>query len=54
MNDYKEKIKELYLSGKTCKQIGEILNKTDKTISYHLTKMGIEKKPIKKLIKINL
>ena len=39
--DYKEQIKELYLSGKTCKEIGEILSKSERTIGYHLTKMGI-------------
>ena len=45
----KEKIKELYLSGKTCKEIGEIVNLTEKTVGYHLKRMNIKTRPQKKI-----
>lgn len=49
MDNYKETIKSLYLEGKTCEDIGEILGKTGKTISYHLKNMGIPIRSKKKI-----
>lgn len=45
----KELMKNLYLEGKTCREIGEIVNLTEKTVSYHLRNLGIEKRPQKKI-----
>lgn len=42
-------MKNLYLEGKTCKEIGGIVNLTEKTVSYHLRNLGIEKRPQKKI-----
>ena len=47
--EYKEKIKQLYLEGNNCVQIGEILGKSGKTISYHLRNMGVEIRSNKKV-----
>lgn len=47
--DKKELMKTLYLKGKTCKEIGEIVNLTEKTVGYHLKNLGIEKRPQKKI-----
>lgn len=49
LKDYKEQIKSLYLSGKTCAEIGKLLNKSEKTISQHLRKMGVPIRPQKKM-----
>lgn len=49
LKDKKEKIKELYLSGRTCKEIGEIVNLTEKTVGYHLKRMDIKTRPQKKI-----
>lgn len=49
LKEKKEKIKELYLSGKTCKEIGEIVNLTEKTVGYHLKRMNIKTRPQKKI-----
>ena len=45
----KEKIKEFYLNGKTCKEIGEELNLSERTVNYHLHKMNITIRPVKKI-----
>lgn len=47
--DKKELIKTLYLKGKTCKEIGEIVNLNEKTVSYHLKNLGIKKRSQKKI-----
>lgn len=47
--DKKELMKTLYLEGKTCKEIGEIVNLNEKTVSYHLKNLGIEKRSQKKI-----
>lgn len=48
--EYKEKIKHLYVDeGKTMKEIGQILGKSERTISYHLKNMGIQSRPMKKI-----
>ena len=47
--DKKELIKTLYLEGKTCKEIGEIVNLSEKTVGYHLKNLGIEKRSQKKI-----
>lgn len=47
--DKKELMKTLYLKGKTCKEIGEIVNLTEKTVGYHLKNLGVEKRPQKKI-----
>ena len=49
LKEKKEKIKELYLSGKTCKEIGEIVNLTEKTVGYHLKQMNIKTRSQKKI-----
>lgn len=49
LSDKKELIKSLYLEGKTCKEIGEIVNLSEKTVSYHLKNLGIEKRSQKKI-----
>lgn len=49
LKNKKEKIKELYLSGKTCKEIGNELNLSEKTISYHLKQMNIKTRSQKKI-----
>lgn len=45
----KELMKTLYLEGKTCKEIGEIVNLSEKTVSYHLRNLGIEMRSQKKI-----
>ena len=45
----KELMKTLYLEGKTCKEIGEIVNLSEKTVSYHLRNLGIEIRSQKKI-----
>lgn len=47
--DKKELIKTLYLDGKTCKEIGKIVNLSEKTVGYHLRNLGIEKRSQKKI-----
>jgi len=47
--DMKNSIKELYLSGKSCSEIGKILNLSEKTISYHLHKMNVKIRSTKKM-----
>ena len=47
--DKKELMKTLYLEGKTCKEIGEIVNLNEKTVSYHLRNLGIKKRSQKKI-----
>ena len=47
--DKKELMKTLYLEGKTCKEIGEIVNLSEKTVGYHLKNLGIEKRSQKKI-----
>jgi len=49
LKNKKEEIKKLYLSGKTCKEIGEIVNLTEKTVGYHLKRMNIKTRPQKKI-----
>lgn len=47
--DKKELMKTLYFEGKTCKEIGEIVNLSEKTVGYHLKNLGIEKRSQKKI-----
>lgn len=47
--DKKELMKNLYLEGKTCKEIGQIVNLNEKTVAYHLRNLGIEKRSQKKI-----
>lgn len=47
--DKKELMKTLYLEGKTCKEIGEIVNLNEKTVGYHLRNLGIKKRSQKKI-----
>lgn len=47
--DKKELIKTLYIEGKTCKEIGKIINLSEKTVGYHLRNLGIEKRSQKKI-----
>lgn len=47
--DKKELMKTLYLEGKTCKEVGEIVNLSEKTVSHHLRNLGVEKRPQKKI-----
>ena len=47
--DKKELMKTLYLEGKTCREIGEIVNLNEKTVSYHLKNLGIKLRPQKKI-----
>lgn len=49
LKERKEKIKELYLSGKTCKEIGNELNLSEKTVGYHLKQMNIKTRSQKKI-----
>ena len=49
LKDKKEKIKELYLSGKTYKEIGELVNLSERTIGYHLKQMNIKIRSQKKI-----
>lgn len=49
LKEKKEKIKELYLSGKTCKEIGNELNLSEKTVGYHLKQMNIKTRSQKKI-----
>lgn len=45
----KEKIKELYLSGKTCKDIGNLVNLSERTVLTHLCNMGVKIRNRKKI-----
>lgn len=45
----KQEIKELYLFGKTCKEIGKIVGLCEKTIGYHLKNMGVKIRSQKKI-----
>ena len=47
--DKKELMKNLYLEGKTCREIGLIVNLSEKTVGYHLRNLGVEKRPQKKI-----
>ena len=47
--DKKELMKTLYLKGKTCREIGEVVNLNEKTVSYHLKNLGIKLRPQKKI-----
>lgn len=47
--DKKELMKTLYLGGKTCKEIGEIVNLTEKTVGYHLRNLGVKTRLQKKI-----
>lgn len=47
--DKKLKIKDLYLEGKTMKEIGKLLELSEKTIGYHLRKLNVEIRPTKKV-----
>lgn len=49
LSDYKARIKQLYLEGKSSNEIGEILGKSGKTISHHLRQMRVEIRPTKKV-----
>lgn len=50
LKDTKEQIKTLYLDGKTCEEIGKVVNLNGRTILYHLRNMNI---PIRSQKKIN-
>lgn len=50
LKDIKEQIKTLYLNGKTCKEIGKIVELNERTILYHLRNMDV---PIRSQKKIN-
>ena len=47
--DKKELMKTLYLEGKTYKEIGEIVNLSEKTVGYHLRNLGVEVRSQKKI-----
>ena len=47
--DKKLRIKDLYLEGKTMKEIGKLLELSEKTIGYHLRKLNVEIRPTKKV-----
>lgn len=47
--DYKEKIKQLYLEGKSSNEIGKILGKSGRTITHHLKQMDVEIRSTKKI-----
>ena len=47
--DKKELMKALYLEGKTYKEIGEIVNLSEKTVGYHLRNLGVEARSQKKI-----
>lgn len=49
LKDKKELIKTLYLEGKTCREIGEVVNLNEKTVSYHLKNLGIKIRSQKKI-----
>ena len=49
LSDYKARIKQLYLEGKSSNEIGKILGKSGKTISHHLRQMEVEIRPTKKI-----
>lgn len=50
LKDTKEQIKTLYLDGKTCEEIGKVVNLSGRTVLYHLHNMNI---PIRSQKKIN-
>ena len=45
----KNKIKDLYLEGKTSKEIGEIVSLDERTVRFHLKNMGVKTRPVKKI-----
>lgn len=47
--DLKNKIKNLYLEGNTCKKIGEIVNLSERTVLYHLKNLGVQIRTSKKI-----
>lgn len=49
MDEYKEKIKSLYNEGKSCAEIGRLLGKSGKTISYHVKNLGLTIRTNKKI-----
>ena len=49
MQDKKEQIKNLYLNGLSCKEIGDKLNLSERTVNYHLHKMNITISSVKKI-----
>lgn len=49
LKDIKEQIKTLYLSGKTCKEIGRIVELNERTILYHLRNMDVPIRSQKKI-----
>lgn len=48
MTKLQEKIAELYQQGLTAKQVGELVGKVERTVSYHLQRLGITR-PQKKI-----
>lgn len=49
LKDKKEEIKQLYLSGLSCKKIGDKLNLSERTVNYHLRKMNVKIRPTSKI-----
>lgn len=49
LKDIKEQIKTLYLSGKTYKEIGGIVNLSERTVLYHLRNMNVPIRSQKKI-----
>lgn len=49
LTNKKQQIKELYLEGKSCNEIGKILNLTGRTVNYHLKQMNVDRRPTKKI-----
>ena len=49
MENYKKEIKRPYLEGYSTTEIGSLLGKSGRTISYHLNKMGIKIRKSKKI-----
>lgn len=47
--DKKELIKQLYLEGKSCREVGEIVGLSERTVGYHLKNLGIQKRSQKKI-----
>lgn len=52
LTNKKQQIKELYLEGKSCNEIGKILNLTGRTVNYHLKQMNVDRRPTKKIDQI--
>ena len=49
LKDKKEQMKKLYLDGLSCKEIGDKLNLSERTINYHLHRMNVEIRPTSKI-----